>query len=250
MITFLNKSLLAIAITATGTANAALYDRGNGMIYDNVLDVTWLQDFNYAKTHGYDDQSSTYFHLCGHSGPPACNWEGNMWQLWNDAGNWAASLTVGGVSGWRLPSANLIGNTTPSTDGSTDTGTNNIRSELGHLFYADLGNSAGSSITNTTFIDAATGTTKSFFNVKNYIYWLEGTGSANNKGWYFDMGSGYQGETYLDNSYIFAVAVHDGDIAVPLPGSAWLFISSLIMPVFLRRKSNGEESQPLGVGAL
>ena len=32
----------------TLSANAALYDRGNGLIYDDVLDITWLQDANYA----------------------------------------------------------------------------------------------------------------------------------------------------------------------------------------------------------
>ena len=38
----------------TLSANAALYDRGNGLIYDDVLDITWLQDANHAKTSGYD----------------------------------------------------------------------------------------------------------------------------------------------------------------------------------------------------
>ena len=35
-------------------ANAALFDRGGGLIYDDVLNVTWLQDANYAQTSGYD----------------------------------------------------------------------------------------------------------------------------------------------------------------------------------------------------
>ena len=36
--------LLLLSFNAT----AALYDRGNGLIYDDVLDITWLQDANYA----------------------------------------------------------------------------------------------------------------------------------------------------------------------------------------------------------
>ena len=49
-----NKILTIISMSVLPfTANAALYDRGNGLIYDDVLDITWLQDANYAKTSGY-----------------------------------------------------------------------------------------------------------------------------------------------------------------------------------------------------
>ena len=36
-------------------SEAALIDRGNGLLYDPDLDITWLADGNYAKTSGYDD---------------------------------------------------------------------------------------------------------------------------------------------------------------------------------------------------
>ena len=42
--------LLALAIAEN--SEAALYDRGNGMIYDDVLRITWLQDANYARHPG------------------------------------------------------------------------------------------------------------------------------------------------------------------------------------------------------
>ena len=35
-------------------ANAAVIDRGTGMIYDTELGITWLQDADYAQTSGYD----------------------------------------------------------------------------------------------------------------------------------------------------------------------------------------------------
>jgi hypothetical protein len=35
-------------------ASATLWDRGGGLIYDDFLKITWLQDANYAKTSGYD----------------------------------------------------------------------------------------------------------------------------------------------------------------------------------------------------
>ena len=46
--------ILLAGISLSGAAQAALFDRGGGLIYDDVLNVTWLQDANYAKTSGYD----------------------------------------------------------------------------------------------------------------------------------------------------------------------------------------------------
>ena len=50
-------TFLVMLITLCGisvSADAILIDRGNGMIYDTDLDITWLQNANYAKTSGYD----------------------------------------------------------------------------------------------------------------------------------------------------------------------------------------------------
>ena len=65
--------LLAHGITST--AQATLIDRGDGLIYDDVLDITWLQDANYAQTSGYDADG-----LMG----------------WNAANIWAGALSYGG----------------------------------------------------------------------------------------------------------------------------------------------------------
>jgi len=55
----MNRPFTTIALLAglslSGAAQATLHDRGGGLIYDDVLNVTWLQDANYAKTSGYDD---------------------------------------------------------------------------------------------------------------------------------------------------------------------------------------------------
>jgi hypothetical protein len=67
-----------------GSTQAALIDRGNGMIYDDVLNITWLQDANYAKTSGHDA-------------------DGRM--TWNESMAWASSLIFGGYDDWRLPFA-------------------------------------------------------------------------------------------------------------------------------------------------
>lgn len=52
------KKLLTLALLAglgiSGAAQATLTDCGGGLIYDDVLNITWLQDANYAQTSGYD----------------------------------------------------------------------------------------------------------------------------------------------------------------------------------------------------
>ena len=81
-------------LTLSGTAQAELHDRGGGLLYDDVLDVTWLQDANYAGTTGY-----------GHSGK----------MDWSEAHAWVSKLvyhdSVRNVdyTGWRLPKNRSVG---------------------------------------------------------------------------------------------------------------------------------------------
>lgn len=244
-------TLLSLLVTAIH-ANAALYDRGNGIIYDSTQNITWLQDMNYAGTTAY---STTRGNCCGGlGGPPGA-------MTWEQATAWASSLSYDGLSGWRLPSANLIG--TPfgsndgSYDGSTDASYNNTRSELGHLFYVDLNNKGafdtlgnrtgtGYGLTNTSFTDAATGTTKYFLNMQNDVYWeAEELAAAPSAAWDYNLFFGTQDHCCQKSQYFYAVAVHDGDIAaVPVPATAWLFGSGLVGLVgSVRRRKLLEASQ-------
>ncbi len=76
----LKQTLALVGLSVvTLSANAALYDRGNGMIYDDVLDITWLQDANYAQTSGFDA-------------------DGRM--DWVTASSWAMGLSFGGFTDW------------------------------------------------------------------------------------------------------------------------------------------------------
>jgi len=77
-----SASILIATLSCSVTASATLIDRGNGMIYDSNQNLTWLQDMNYAKTSGYDDDG-----LMG----------------WDNAMAWASNLTYGGHDDWRLP---------------------------------------------------------------------------------------------------------------------------------------------------
>lgn len=238
----LRYSLLLATAVLAGPTQAALYDRGNGMIYDDVLDITWLQDANYAKTSGYDS-------------------DGVM--TWSEADAWARQLVYGGYSNWRLASARLQSPPiSPSSfmvddvqfyDGSWDIGYNITRSELGHMFYNNLNNLPDYEyyelfldgvetdptligLQNTAFIDGVDGDTVSFINVQAGDYWYQeeySDGSNILYAWYFGMDSGDQwNRGYQDlwfDAAMYSWAVRDGDVStVPVPTAAWLFGSALL----------------------
>ena len=194
----------AAAVLAANT-HAALIDRGNGLIYDNVLDVTWLIDANYAGTTSGTD--------------------GTLY--WGEALSWADELEYAGYSDWRLPTANLIGLSDFSTDGSTDYGYNVTRSELGHLFYVDLQNvSNNGGAVNATCTDALTGQSKSFLNLGDESFWFSDPGVYT--GWLFNNRNGLQYGDEQGDARAYAFAVRDGDVAaVPVPSSVWLLSSAL-----------------------
>ena len=210
------------------SANAALYDRGNGLIYDDVLDITWLQDANYAQTSGYDS-------------------DGRM--NWWDANAWADQLSYGGYDDWRLASANLMNPTSPcwADDGSCDRGYNNTTGELGHMFYNNLGNlgrhdtngnyQSGYGVTNSSFTDGNSGASVSIVNLQNYVYWLGEEYAPNTDGaWAFIALYGYQ--HYGDKAVSrCSWAVRAGDVSsVPVPAAAWLFGSALLGLAGVKRR--------------
>jgi hypothetical protein len=207
-------SLAAAALLSANT-HAALIDRGNGMIYDTTLNITWLQDAKYAAVGG--DADGTLY--------------------WDSAKLWADELEYGGFSDWRLPSANLIGNNDFSLDGSTDYGYNIIRSELGHLFYVDLQNeSYNYESVNASFIDGLTGQSKSFLNYDNSGFWFAEGGLST--GWLFNNYGGLQYGNEQGDARALAFAVRDGDVAaVPVPSAVWLLSSALFGLAGVARRS-------------
>ena len=202
MNTFLLRLVACLFVVVSSYSHAALYDRGNGLIYDDVLDITWLQDANYAHTSGYDAT-------------------GRM--NWFFANPWADQLSYGGFDDWRLASA---GNA-PTHGYNVTTG------ELGHMFYNNLGNTAYTSIlNNVSFTDATPGGgTESFLNVQSSVYWYgEENPSSSNFAPAFYTYDGRQVNGYKGGRH-YSWAVHDGDIGaspVPLPAGIYLFLSGLV----------------------
>jgi hypothetical protein len=105
------------------------------MVYDTTLDITWLADWNYAKTSGDDA-------------------DGLM--NWGAAKAWADNLAFGGYDDWRLPT---IGQPDTScsfnytVDGVTAyVGTGCTARKFAHLFHYDLGPTPGTNTLSATTI--------------------------------------------------------------------------------------------------
>jgi len=133
--------------------------------YDTELNITWAADANINGAHSWWDQMA-----------------------------WASGLTIDGVSGWRLPNADVNGN------GSSESGFDN---EM-HFLYWNEG------------ITAATPGV--FSNVQSFVYW-SGTELVSDPPYAFIFF--FNSGEYLDelkSHHRFAWAVHDGDVAlIPEP---------------------------------
>jgi len=198
-----------ILLFVMGSAQAALIDRGGGFIYDDVLDVTWLQDANYAQTSGFDP-------------------DGRM--TWDTAVSWADGLSVYDsvrdvtYDDWRLATTLQPDPSCSSqSGGGVSFGYDCTGSEMGHLFNVD-GISAG--------------TPGLFTNLQSGYYW-SGTEFApyTYGAWYFYFYDGYQYYNVKSN-YYYALAVRSGDVAasvVPVPAAVWLFGSALAGLMGFRR---------------
>lgn len=100
-------------VLAALPVRAALYDRGGGLIYDDVLDVTWLQDAACQVT----------------SNAPNVDANGKM--TWQHAVDWVSALVyydpIRNIdwAGWRLPRVSPVNGTDfvirNGYDGSTKT---------------------------------------------------------------------------------------------------------------------------------
>jgi hypothetical protein len=192
-------AVLCAALAAPGLAGAALIDRGGGLIYDTDLDVTWLADANYAYTSGYDQEDAT---------------DGLMTYAYAMA--WADQLSYAGFTDWRLPTT-LQPDATCANQYSFGSGQFNCTgSEMGHLFYGELGSAAGNGSLHNANYDL-------FTNLSLDQYWSSTpVATLANYSWQFNFLDGNQ-YVQLKTGAIRAMAVHPGDIAaVPLPAAGWL----------------------------
>jgi hypothetical protein len=227
--TALAIGVLSLAQTAP---RAALIDRGNGLIYDSVLNVTWMQEVVLARTLGAD--SDGIFD-------------------WFGAKTWADQLVFAGFDDWRLPTLGPINGINWQRnfkcDGSADYGygiaspdgasAGFLGNELAYMFHVNLGNQSrckgeGPDRTwgpdvgwNASFVDGLTGDTVSFLNLqdskRNFWADLPPAPSPAPYTWMFKYSgfNDWSATLQLEGAW----AVRDGDVfvaTVPEPGTALL----------------------------
>jgi hypothetical protein len=199
-------SALALVGFGTGTAQAALIDRGGGLIYDSVLNVTWMQDALYSQTSGASSNGRL-------------TWEAAM----NFAANTSYYDSVRGqyLDDWRLP-----------TMFSTPAGapviydTTGQLSELSFMFYVNLGFQA-----NTGHDPALPNPTSSnynpFINLTYRAYWTDTTATPRNgNAWILHAHFGSLETTGKgDGSRVWLL--RDGDVASSVPEPATLGLLGL-----------------------
>lgn len=197
-------SILLVVVLATFSmpANAALIDRGMGMVYDTELGITWLQDANYAATSGYWDSLSRP--LTSTIDPGQMNW--------NQATEWADQLEYGGYDDWRLPMT-VDGEYVFAYDGTTTAGYNITTSELGYLYYNTLGNVGYYDVNGNPQLGYGFNNTGPFINVQFPEYW-SGTEYSDNTNFAWSFLSIYGGQG-IDGKEMglekYAWAVRNGD---------------------------------------
>ncbi len=184
--------------------NLGMDSRGNRLIYDTDLDITWY-DFS------------------------------NSLDTWQNQVKWSSDLTLdfGGniYSDWRLPTA-VDGLYDFGYDGSTTGGYNIESSEMGHLFYEELSNTGRYDTSGNPTGCGGTGEpscltdTGYFQNLQTDSYYWSGTEYSDSPGnaWNFSFNIGFQ--SYIVTSKnLKAFAVRDGLAVAPEPVSSILFIA-------------------------
>lgn len=216
-------AVAALGVVAAPAAQAQLFDRGGGLIYDSVQNITWLADANYAKTSGSDAEGKM-------------SWQNAV--AWVDGLIYSDSMHGVNYSDWRLPSFNDLGAAGCEYGYSnTDCGFNvsTASSELAHLFYGDFANigfvdSRGLQQPGYGLVDdpASAADESLFGNIQSFSYWLGSSYPGDSsKAWYLSTATGMQNYISKGNNF-YVWAVRDGDVAaVPDPASYILFLSGL-----------------------
>jgi hypothetical protein len=210
----LSMAALAVGITLALPTQAALESRLDGAaVYDTDLHVTWIADANLIFSNSFGLYYNTNLGSDA-NGIPSIIYDGGS-ATWGGAQKWIQAMNAAdylGYNDWALPT---------TAEGCRNYGC--VDSQLGHLFYVELGEVAHQSISWSHNANYGL-----FNNLMPLPYWsgTEYTADAT-RAWLFNPNYGTQGLNFKDYNN-FVMAVRPGDVvAVPELNTLALLLAGL-----------------------
>lgn len=207
----IGTSAHAISVPGQGSWQATLQardldgDRFADAYYDTALNITWLAN------NALEADSSTGAFRTSH---------------YAQTTTWVNTLSINGISGWRLPSVQQDLPAVPYAGPPVDPST----SEMAHLFYVTFGNAFGCADSQSCNFGPLSGRELSLFS--GYVFTSTPVIDRPGQVWTFAMFNGVQGYQSMSGSEAGHIAVHDGDVgvslAVPEPATASMLAAGMV----------------------
>jgi hypothetical protein len=197
----------AVSLAAALPAQAALVDHGGGLVYDTEHDITWLVDP--ALLPGLTD--------------------------WTSIVLFASALNYAGGSNWAAPGADFVDAGCPGAEGFGC-----IESQMGRLFYQQLGGQPGTSVFDSSGDSAQEIAAVALMPAltDGWFWSRQVADDGSNTAFAFNFGTGEQGiyETHLWGR---ALLVHAGQLGTPPidePSTLSMLLAGTALVEVLRRR--------------